>query len=626
MDRRMLPVAALQWARKDEEEESSDDESTSEGEDLKEESEFESESDESADASKQKRAVSNGKPQLVPARMPPSGSPMKRGSETIGIGNKKEAPPSKKKKPQLAVEQVTPPSKPSSTKLSLQSGSKEETGQPPGKVKESVAKSRAGVPSKTEKEKEKKSVVEKENPKFQKKKGLSLVKGDDQKPVDSGKAEVKKDNTAPQKPKKPPQPWTLMEELQLSNLLLRDRKKGIVVPHSKQDNYWEKRIKELPFMEKYDKDAQIVRMHEKVRRMRERYEVLANRIKIGEENVWKNNKEESLYRIWQGIWASPEKEDAEDEDDEDDKLDEEVEKVQEPALKGNLVVALGSEPEASKENVESKDEQEKDTQKEKEVNLRGTQAERDGSESSSEEKSDKEETTPVPKGNAPSSLLTDSQPSSLILVQEAVAPESLKVELHQEGKIIDVDTAMLDYASSKETVNGQVEGSSKQMHLEGLALLEVVRSSCLTMINEARAQSNLMVEEAREKTIQMVDEACAKSVQIMEDLQAVGKKLRMVAGMSPGQISGQYMPVGGVWGGVFDMAFPLNSNGFVTDGASIEEDSLQQQWHEQHTAEQGLVLQRLQLVQEQARIQQEGIRLQSQSLELRKKQSQSKLS
>jgi hypothetical protein len=64
MDRRMLPVAALQWARKEEEEESSDDESTSEGEDLKEESEFESESDESADVSKQKRAVSNGKPQV----------------------------------------------------------------------------------------------------------------------------------------------------------------------------------------------------------------------------------------------------------------------------------------------------------------------------------------------------------------------------------------------------------------------------------------------------------------------------------------------------------------------------------------------------------------------------------
>jgi hypothetical protein len=75
--------------------------------------------------------------------------------------------------------------------LSLQSGSKEEKGQPPGKLKESVAKSRAGVPSKTEKEKEKKSVVEKENTKSQKKKGLSLVKGDDQKPVDSGKAEVR---------------------------------------------------------------------------------------------------------------------------------------------------------------------------------------------------------------------------------------------------------------------------------------------------------------------------------------------------------------------------------------------------------------------------------------------------
>lgn len=113
--------------------------------------------------------------------------------------------------------------------------------------------------------------------------------------------QVKKDNTAPQKPKKPPQPWTLMEELQLSNLLLRDRKKGIVVPHSKQDNYWEKRIKELPFMEKYDKDAR-TRIYDKVRRMRERYEVLVKRIKE-DKNVWKNAKEESLFKIWCGIWA-----------------------------------------------------------------------------------------------------------------------------------------------------------------------------------------------------------------------------------------------------------------------------------------------------------------------------------
>lgn len=119
--------------------------------------------------------------------------------------------------------------------------------------------------------------------------------------------EKENDKSTPQKPKKPPQPWMAAEELALSNLLLRDTNKGIEIPHSRQDNYWDRSIKELPFMEKYDKDAQIVRMHEKVRRMRERYEVLANRIKIGEENVWKNNKEESLYRIWQGIWASPEK-------------------------------------------------------------------------------------------------------------------------------------------------------------------------------------------------------------------------------------------------------------------------------------------------------------------------------
>jgi hypothetical protein len=116
--------------------------------------------------------------------------------------------------------------------------------------------------------------------------------------------EKENDKSTPQKPKKPPQPWMAAEELALSSLLLRDTNKGIEIPHSRQDNYWDRSIKELPFMEKYDKDAR-TRIYDKVRRMRERYEVLVKRIKE-DKNVWKNAREESLFKIWCGIWA-PEK-------------------------------------------------------------------------------------------------------------------------------------------------------------------------------------------------------------------------------------------------------------------------------------------------------------------------------
>ncbi len=318
-------------------------------------------------------------------------------------------------------------------------------------------------------------------------------------------------------------------------------------------------------------------------------------------------------------------EDAEDKEDESDESDEELEKPQEPALNGNLVVALGSEPEIV-EKVE-RVKQDADAQKKIEVNPPGTVAVREVSESSSEdEESDKEETTPVVKGKPPSSLVTQLQPSSMKPIQEATPLESLQVELHQEGKNVNGDILVLDRASPEKTGERQEEGLSKQMHFEGLALLGEIRSNCLTMVNEARTQSNLMVEEAQAKCIQMVDEAHARSIQIMEDLHAVGEKLRMVAGMGAGQIGNGYMPGLGVWGGILDVAFPLNGHGFVSNGASSEENSLQQQWHEQYIAEQGLVLQRLQLVQEQARIQQEGIRLQSQSLELRRKQTESKQS
>lgn len=60
--------------------------------------------------------------------------------------------------------------------------------------------------------------------------------------------------------------------------------------------------------------------------------------------------------------------------------------------------------------------------------------------------------------------------------------------------------------------------------------------------------------------------------------------------------------------------------GLLGSGALLlgDPNNLDGKWREQSEAEQGLLLQRLQLVQEQARIQQEGIRL---KLNLQKQQA-----
>jgi hypothetical protein len=77
--------------------------------------------------------------------------------------------------------------------LSQQTGSKGEKVQPHGKARENAAKPEKnilGTPSKTDKKKQKKSLVEKEK-KREKSKGLSLEKVDVQKPASSGKVEVR---------------------------------------------------------------------------------------------------------------------------------------------------------------------------------------------------------------------------------------------------------------------------------------------------------------------------------------------------------------------------------------------------------------------------------------------------
>jgi hypothetical protein len=71
-----------------------------------------------------------------------------------------------------------------------------------------------------------------------------------------------------------------------------------------------------------------------------------------------------------------------------------------------------------------------------------------------------------------------------------------------------------------------------------------------------------------------------KNIEFMEYLGVVGKKPKLVVGMGPGQIGGVYIPSLCVCGGMLDIAFSLNGNGFATGGASSEEGSLQQQWCE----------------------------------------------
>lgn len=63
-------------------------------------------------------------------------------------------------------------------------------------------------------------------------------------------------------------------------------------------------MNKLSFMDKYDsKEQRIERLCEKVRRMRLRYEALSQRIQAGETNVWKNEHEGTLWRIWHTIWG-----------------------------------------------------------------------------------------------------------------------------------------------------------------------------------------------------------------------------------------------------------------------------------------------------------------------------------
>jgi len=147
---------------------------------------------------------------------------------------------------------------------------------------------------------------------------------------------------------------------------------------------------------------------------------------------------------------------------------------------------------------------------------------------------------------------------------------------------------------------------SDEMRAENLALLRDMRGTCVKMVEEAKSQSLLVtekiLEETRVKTTQIVEEARVNSSLIMEELRLVIERL----GTFAGQRSETNGSLGGRWCGMYDDPF----QGLSLDNGKLSlGDPNNVKWLEQRDAEQGLIIQRLELVQEQARIQLEGIRL-----------------
>ena len=100
--------------------------------------------------------------------------------------------------------------------------------------------------------------------------------------------------------------WSPTEELSLSKEIQKDRVHNLYgdnIPSSRADPYWENLISRLSFMDRYEEEHKVERLCEKVRRMRLRYDHLLARIKAGETNVWKNDHEGKLWRIWHTIWG-----------------------------------------------------------------------------------------------------------------------------------------------------------------------------------------------------------------------------------------------------------------------------------------------------------------------------------
>ncbi|XP_024368247.1 uncharacterized protein [Physcomitrium patens] len=590
MDKGSTPAKTKPVPKDSDDESETSDEETEDEEQAEGGSEYESESDESTDTTKKKLTsiLPTKQQSAIKASAPGApGSPAKRTREANWKKDKEDEPLIKKKKPEVAASAAKSASKPAITQTE--------------KKKEIASKTERAKSA--PKEKQSKESAENDMKKSAKRKAQSpAAKSDSAKPTSS-----KSDGETPQKTAKPSRPWLPEEETTLSKELQLDRVNNVygnTLPAARADPYWEKLMNKLSFMDKYDsKEQRIERLCEKVRRMRLRYEALSQRIQAGETNVWKNEHEGTLWRIWHTIWGpnkatagmlnGDDDDDEEEEEDDEDEEEEEEEEIEPTQIKGR-------QPTAGNATA-----QKKAVSKNNETSLNG-------------QPSVKGTPPAVPAAPVASALPADrateatvaaekqSSASKAVPVKEP-APTAMEVDLNTSGK---------DNSNRGATPNGHVvtppaEQSAKvvlsdELRAENLAFLRDMRSTCIKMVEEARTQSLVISEkmlvETRAKTTQIVEEAREKSSQIMEELRLVAERLGAVAGQG-GRMKGSGM---GSWTDFPETSFPARNLLWLPLG---EQNPLEDKWHEQSEAEQVLLLKRLQLVQEQARIQQESIRL-----------------
>ncbi|XP_024368494.1 uncharacterized protein [Physcomitrium patens] len=602
MDKNPAPPKPKPPVKDSDEESETSDEETEDEDQAEGGSEYESESDESTDTTKKKlTSILPTKQQLATKAAVP-GSPAKRTREANGKKGKEDEPLSKKKKPEVA----TPAAKSAPKPVVPQSDKK----------KQSASKTEKAKP--TPREKASKDTADKDDKKSSKRKApSSAAKSDGAKSTSS-----RSEEETPQKASRPSRPWSPEEEIVLSKELQLDRYNdvyGATLPASRADQYWERLMNRLPFMDRYDPEQRTERLCEKVRRMRLRYEALLHRIQAGETNVWKSDHEGVLWRMWHTIWGphkatqamlsgedEGEEDEEEEEDDDEEEEDEEDEEVEPMQAKGRQSAVANATPQKRAE-IKKKPETSSDEQ----VPAKGTPL--------AVKAAPVAQAVPAARATE-ASAVTGNQPSApKPVATKGPTPTAMEVDVNSHGK---------DASQRVAAYNGHVVASalveqaakialSDEIRAENLAFLRDLRGTCVKMVEEARTQSFLiserMLEETRAKATQIVEEAREKSSQIMEELRLVAERLGAIAGHG-GRMNG---PGIGSWTDFPETSFPGRTLGLPIG----DQTQLEDKWREQSEAEQGLLLQRLQLVQEQARVQQEGIRL---KINLQKQQAKDK--
>lgn len=107
---------------------------------------------------------------------------------------------------------------------------------------------------------------------------------------------------SPVKPKKPAQIWTPKDEIAFSSELLNCVKSGSEIPNIKADVFWANLHEQLHG--KLEGDWSKDQLCEKARRMKARYQVLADKVKESDKPFkHRNNNDKILFGLWSQVWG-----------------------------------------------------------------------------------------------------------------------------------------------------------------------------------------------------------------------------------------------------------------------------------------------------------------------------------